>query len=213
HDRHGRRDQRGGIGPDHEVDLVDVEQLGVDRRDLGGRALVIVVDELHRTAEYPALGGDVLFPNLLPEPRPPSVRPEPAGQRHAVADLDRLAGLRRGRRGGERADDQREGTGAGERPAFQVKGHHCSSRFGFGWWFGGIYSGNPRKWASGTMPRLKRYRVASPASTMMVSTSPAPLRRNAAAATDSGGGKKAAPCAKGGNSSATKGRKLPGPSM
>ena len=33
HDGHGRRDHVGGIAADHEVDFVDVEQLGVDARN------------------------------------------------------------------------------------------------------------------------------------------------------------------------------------
>jgi hypothetical protein len=99
HDRHGRRDQRRGVGTDDQVDFVDVEQLRIDRRHLRGRALVVVVDELDRTAEEPALGVDIFFPNLLGEQRRFAVGRKPAGQRHAEADLDRLAGLRPGRAG------------------------------------------------------------------------------------------------------------------
>src|SRR4029453_3813123 len=59
--------------------------------------LVVVIDELDRTAEQPALGVDVFFPNLLGEQRRLAVGRKPAGLRYAIADLDRLAGLRPGR--------------------------------------------------------------------------------------------------------------------
>src|SRR5207253_9232835 len=55
--------------------------------------------------------------------------------------------------------------------------------------------------------------VASPASSMMVSTSPAPLRRKAAAASYSGDVKHATPCSKVANSITTKRWNLSGPSM
>src|SRR5262249_31207786 len=80
-----------------QIDLVDVEQLVVDaghRRRIG---LVVVIDELDRTAEEPALGVDVFLPNLLGEQRRLAVGRKPAGLRYAIADLDRLAGLRPGR--------------------------------------------------------------------------------------------------------------------
>ena len=57
------------------------------------------------------------------------------------------------------------------------------------------------------------YFVASPPSTMMVSTSPAPLRRNAAASSYSFEVKQATPCSKVGNSITTKRWNLSGPSM
>src|SRR6185437_2851895 len=55
--------------------------------------------------------------------------------------------------------------------------------------------------------------VASPPSTMMVSTSPAPLRRKAAASSYSREVKQATPCSKLGNSITTKRWNLSGPSM
>src|ERR1700745_194004 len=48
---------------------------------------------------------------------------------------------------------------------------------------------------------------------MMVSTSPAPLRRNAAASSHSGDVKQATPCSKAGNSITMKRRNLTGPSQ
>ena len=47
---------RGGVAADHEIDLVDVEQLGVDAGNRRGIGLVVVVDELDLAAEQPALG-------------------------------------------------------------------------------------------------------------------------------------------------------------
>ena len=66
HDRHGRRDHRGGIGADNEIDFVDVEQLGVDARHGRRIALVIVVDELDLAAEQAALLVGLFFPDLQP---------------------------------------------------------------------------------------------------------------------------------------------------
>src|SRR5665213_1911616 len=60
---------------------------------------------------------------------------------------------------------------------------------------------------------LTVYLVASPPSTMMVSTSPAPLLRNAAASSYSGDVKQSTPCWKVGNSMTTKRWNLSGPSM
>src|SRR4029079_6523573 len=66
------------------------------------------------------------------------------------------------------------------------------------------------------LPTLKRdgvHFVASPASTMMVSTSPAPPPRNAAAWLYSPDRKQATPCSKLGNSITTNRWNLSGPSM
>ena len=89
----------GRVAADHQIDLVDVEQLRVDAGHRRRIALIVVVDELHRPAEEPALGVDVLLPDLHREERRLAVGREPAGQRHAEADLDRLGGLRRQRCG------------------------------------------------------------------------------------------------------------------
>ena len=94
HDRHRRRDHVGGVAADHEIDFVDVDQLGVDARHRRRIALVIVVNELDRTPEQAALGVDLLFPDLHAEQRLLAVGGERTGQRHAEADLDRLARLR-----------------------------------------------------------------------------------------------------------------------
>ena len=90
HDRHRGRDVVGGVGREHEIDFVDVEQLGVDAGDFSRRALVVVIDELDRTAEQAAGLVGALFPDLHAEQRLLAVRRQEAGQRHGEADLDRL---------------------------------------------------------------------------------------------------------------------------
>ena len=114
HDRHGRRDHVGGVAADDEIDLVDVEQLGVDARHGRGIALVVVEDELDRTPEQTALGVDFLFPDLHAEQRLLAVGGERAGQRHAEADRDRLARLGARRRGERRRQRERASGGEGK---------------------------------------------------------------------------------------------------
>ena len=63
-DRHRGGDLSRSIAADDQVDLVDIEQLGVDAGHLRWTALIIVVDELDRPAEQPALGIDVVLPDL-----------------------------------------------------------------------------------------------------------------------------------------------------
>ena len=48
----------GAVAGDDQVDLVDVEQLGVDRRDACRVGLIVVVNELHLPAEQATLGVD-----------------------------------------------------------------------------------------------------------------------------------------------------------
>ena len=55
-------------------------------------ALIIVVDEPDRAAEQPALGVDLLLPDLHAEQRLLAVGGQRAGLRHGEADLDRLSG-------------------------------------------------------------------------------------------------------------------------
>ena len=89
-DRHRRGQQIGAVIADRQVDLVDVEQL---RKDAGYRrriALVVVIDQLDRAAEQPALGVGLLLPDLHRQQGRLAAGRETAGQRHAEADLDRL---------------------------------------------------------------------------------------------------------------------------
>ena len=101
HDRHRRGDQVGAVAGHHEVDLVDVEQLGVNAGYQRRVGLVVVIDQLDLAAEQPARGVGVLLPDLHRDQGRFAGAGEPAGERHREADLDRLGGLRR------RAGDQR----------------------------------------------------------------------------------------------------------
>src|SRR5262249_18479569 len=83
---------------------------------IGRIGLIIIIYELHGTAEQPAFGIGILRPDLLREQCGLAVGREPARQRHAVADLDRLARLRR-RRGGD------EGTGEKRRDGEESAGY------------------------------------------------------------------------------------------
>ena len=72
-----RHDRRGGhrpIGRDQQVDLVDVEQLGVDRRGERRVGLVVVDDEIDLAPEQAALGVDVLDPHAAARAAPPGRR-------------------------------------------------------------------------------------------------------------------------------------------
>ena len=114
HDRHRRRDQVGAVARYHEVDLVDVEQLGVDAGHSGRVGLIVVIDQLDLAAEQPAGRVDVLLPDLHRDQGRLAGAGEPAGERHREPDLDRLGGLRR--RGGDQRGRSESG-GAGQQPA------------------------------------------------------------------------------------------------
>ena len=88
------RDHVGRIAADHEIDFVDVEQLGVDARHIRRIGLVVIIDELDLTAEQAAFGVDLFFPDIRAEQRLLAVRRQRAGERHAEADLDRRGALR-----------------------------------------------------------------------------------------------------------------------
>jgi hypothetical protein len=66
---HGQGNHVGAVAADDQIDLVDVEELGVDARDGVRLGLIVVVDELDRATEQPALGVDILFPDLLRQQR------------------------------------------------------------------------------------------------------------------------------------------------
>ncbi len=93
-DRQGRRDHVGGVAADHEIDFVDVEQLGVDAGHRRRIALVIVVDELDRASEQSAFGVYFFFPDFHAQKRLLAVGGERTSLRHTEADLDRLFILR-----------------------------------------------------------------------------------------------------------------------
>jgi hypothetical protein len=84
------RDHVGGVARGDDVDLVDVEELGVQARNVRRIRLVVVVDQLDRPIEQAALLVDVFFPNLRRQQRRFAVGRQRAGQVHAEADGQRL---------------------------------------------------------------------------------------------------------------------------
>jgi hypothetical protein len=89
-----RRGQRGTIRAHYEIDLVDLQKLGIDRWNFARASSVIVIDELHGSTKHSSIGICALFPDPLREQGGLAVQRETARQRHAVADLCRRAGLR-----------------------------------------------------------------------------------------------------------------------
>jgi hypothetical protein len=89
--RHGRDDQVCGV-PHQNVDLVDVNELGIDSGNGRGIRLVIVVEELDRTAKQSTLGVNLLRPDLFRKKMRLAGRGKAAGQRHAEADFDGFLG-------------------------------------------------------------------------------------------------------------------------
>src|SRR6516165_7144424 len=83
------------IRADDEVNLIDVEQLRVDDGHILGFGLVVVIDELDGPAQQAALGVGLFFPNLSTEQRLLARSRKRAGLRHAEADLDGFAALRK----------------------------------------------------------------------------------------------------------------------
>jgi hypothetical protein len=79
----------GSVVAVDQIDFIDVEQLGVDAGDIGGIALIIVEDALHRPPQQPTPRIDILLPDALRKQNGLSVSRQTAGHRHAVADLDR----------------------------------------------------------------------------------------------------------------------------
>src|SRR6185437_5896798 len=84
----------GAVGPEQQVDLVDVQELAVDRHLVGGIGLVVVIDERDRTPEQAALGIDVVAPDLQRQQKLAAVRRIGAGEAEAQTDLDRIGGVR-----------------------------------------------------------------------------------------------------------------------
>ena len=87
--RHERRRRHGRVGREQEIDLVDIQQLRIDRRGLRSARLVVIDDEFDLAAEQATLGVDVVAPDLDAEQRSLAAAGETAGLRHAHADLDR----------------------------------------------------------------------------------------------------------------------------
>ncbi len=88
-----RSDHVGRVWADQQVDFVDIDQLGVDPRHVRRIALVVIEHKLDRAPEQPALGVDVVTPNLQRRQHLLAGRRHAAGQCHAEADPDRLRGI------------------------------------------------------------------------------------------------------------------------
>ncbi len=88
-ERHDRRGRHGRVGREQQIDLVDVDQLGVDRRRLRCARLVVIDDQFDLAAEQAALGIDIVAPDFDAEQRSLAAAGEAAGLRHRHADLDR----------------------------------------------------------------------------------------------------------------------------
>jgi hypothetical protein len=78
-DRHCCREQHGTIRAYNKIDLVEIQELGIDRRNFGRRALIIVIDELHGSTKHSSFGVCVLFPDVVREQRGPAIRRETSG--------------------------------------------------------------------------------------------------------------------------------------
>ena len=80
HGQDRRDDHVRAVGPDDEVDLVDFNQLRVDAGNERRIALIVVVDEFDRPSKQPALGVDVVLPDLHREQDLLAVRCHRAGE-------------------------------------------------------------------------------------------------------------------------------------
>ena len=96
HDRHDRAADEGGVGREHQIDLVLIEQPVVERLRDGRVALVVVDDHLHGTAEDAALLVHLLEPQVVDRLVVGRRLGEGAGQPERSSDHDRI--LLRGRR-------------------------------------------------------------------------------------------------------------------
>jgi hypothetical protein len=117
-DRHERGDQVRAVAGDDEIDLVDLEKLGVDAGDGGRVRLIVVGDHLDRPAEDPALLVHVVLPDLDGHQRRLAVRRQATGQRHAEPDLDRVR--RAGDEHARAGEHQGARHGADQRPAQEL---------------------------------------------------------------------------------------------
>ena len=112
--RDRRRHEVGAVGPDEEIDLVDIDQLRIDARHVRGIGLIVIEDELDRAAHEAALRVHVIAPDLEGEQELLAVGRRAAGQIIAEADADRIGGARREReaRGEEHGRQRGEGSSA-----------------------------------------------------------------------------------------------------
>ena len=133
HDRHRRRGDIRAIARYDEIDLVDIEQLCVDAGHLRRVGLIVIIDEFDRAAEQPALGVDVVRPDLHGQEAALAVDRERAGQRHRKPDRDRLAARRLllGEGRGRKQQPRRERAGHAAEPAPLSSCHHEYPRIRF----------------------------------------------------------------------------------
>ena len=85
-----RGDDRRGVAAVDEIDLVEVEKLGVDRWHIRGIALIVVMDELDLPSQQATLGVDVFGPHRHREKGRFPGAGKRAGLGHAEADFQRL---------------------------------------------------------------------------------------------------------------------------
>ena len=123
HDRHRRRRDIRAIARYDEIDLVDIEQLCVDAGHLRRIGLIVIIDELDRAAEQPALGVDVVLPDFRGQEAALAVDRERAGQRHRKPDRDRLAARRLG--GSWAKEEAANNSPAASAPATLPSRRHC----------------------------------------------------------------------------------------
>src|SRR4029077_12213414 len=101
----------GTVGRDDEIDLVHIEQFGIDARDERRIGLVVVIDKLDWPTEEPALFVGIFGPDLHRQQPRGAVDGEPAGQRHAEPDRNRLTRRRLGPTRTGTGEQSRDGRG------------------------------------------------------------------------------------------------------
>ena len=87
--RHDRRGRIGAIGGDQQIDLVNIEQLGIDAGGSGRVGLVVIHDQLDLAANDAALGVYIITPHLQAQQCGFATRAQPAGLGNRQSDLDR----------------------------------------------------------------------------------------------------------------------------
>src|SRR5262249_4485295 len=107
------------------VHVIEIQQLLIETGNRGRTALIVVINELDRSAEQAPFGIDGLLPDLLSEQGRVAAAGEPSSLRDCVADLDWRARLGEGRRRGERESCRGENPcrNSGERPNVETGNH------------------------------------------------------------------------------------------
>ena len=90
HDRHDRAADEGGVGREHQIDLVLIEQPVVERLRDRRIALVVVDDHLHGTAQHAALLVHLLEPQVVDRLVVRRRLGEGPGQPERSSDHDRI---------------------------------------------------------------------------------------------------------------------------